>query len=169
MPGACSRPLGTIELMNTSRYAATPFRDDTIAPNQMPNRDHLAVLMQGVVAWNQWRKAHPRILPDLRKADLRLAVLDEIIFDDANLYRANLAGAVLQKSTFRGAVLGGADLTNANLSYSCLAGAHLGRAILDGAKMIGSELRGTDLYSAEIGNADLTGAIVAWTVLGMSI
>lgn len=132
----------------------------------MANPDHLAVLNRGVLAWNEWRKANASILPDLRRAKLRLASLSEAVFDDTNLYRADLAGAVLRNSTFRGAVLGGADLTKADLSHANLGGAHLGRAILDGATLIGAQLRGTDLYSAEIGAADFTGADVGWVVFG---
>ena len=37
----------------------------------MANEEHLARLKQGVAAWNQWRRAHPEIQPDLDGAPLR--------------------------------------------------------------------------------------------------
>ena len=36
----------------------------------MADQQHLAVLKQGVAAWNTWRRQHPEILPDLSEADL---------------------------------------------------------------------------------------------------
>jgi hypothetical protein len=36
----------------------------------MANEEHLAILKQGVEAWNKWRHANPRIWPDLRGANL---------------------------------------------------------------------------------------------------
>jgi hypothetical protein len=35
----------------------------------MANQQHLAILKQGVEVWNQWRKEHPEIRPDLSEAD----------------------------------------------------------------------------------------------------
>ena len=36
----------------------------------MADQQHLAVLKQGVAAWNAWRRQHPEIHPDLSEADL---------------------------------------------------------------------------------------------------
>lgn len=46
----------------------------------MASQEDLNLLKQDVEAWNQWRKEHPDIQPDLK---------------DANLYKANLSGANL--------------------------------------------------------------------------
>jgi len=43
----------------------------------MANPDHLAILKQGVVAWNAWREANPDVRPDLvgaKLGSLRFAV-----------------------------------------------------------------------------------------------
>ena len=37
----------------------------------MANKEHLDILKQGVGAWNQWRKEHPDIQPDLKGVNLR--------------------------------------------------------------------------------------------------
>ena len=42
---------------------------------RMANSEHLAILRQGVMVWNQWRKNNPEIIPDLRGVDLRGADL----------------------------------------------------------------------------------------------
>ena len=36
----------------------------------MANPEHLAVLKQGVEAWNTWRQANPDIEPDLSEVNL---------------------------------------------------------------------------------------------------
>ena len=66
----------------------------------MANDEHVALLKQGVDAWNKWREANPDILLDLRRADLSGANLSW-----ADLYRAKLSEAHLS----------GADLSEANL------------------------------------------------------
>jgi uncharacterized protein YjbI with pentapeptide repeats len=51
----------------------------------MANEEHLAQLLQGVDAWNQWRAAHPESTPDLSR----------IHFPQVNLSQAYLGGADL--------------------------------------------------------------------------
>src|SRR5690349_18399445 len=101
----------------------------------MANSEHVATLRKGVSAWNEWRKAHPGIVPDLSGADLsgmRLvagkdideaevrvysAGADYLPFPDGvNLRGANCSRADFRKAVLRSAVLVGADLTEANFS-----------------------------------------------------
>ncbi len=49
----------------------------------MANEEHLAILRQGVRAWDAWREEHPDVKPDLSRADL----------SGANLSGADLSGA----------------------------------------------------------------------------
>ena len=69
----------------------------------MANEEHLALLKQGVVVWNQWRREHSSIQPTLSGA--------------------NLSGGNFREVDLREADLGSADLTSATLShtdhYSC--------------------------------------------------
>jgi uncharacterized protein YjbI with pentapeptide repeats len=76
----------------------------------MANGEHLAILKQGVAAWNQWRAEHPDVRP--------------------NLIKANLSGADLRKSDLAGADLSEADLIGANLRAADLTDARLVRAEL---------------------------------------
>jgi len=86
----------------------------------MANAEHVAKLMEGVEAWNDWRADHWHVVPDLS--------------------HANLLGAKLHKVNFRGAVmvkvhLSGADATEAHLLN---------------ANLTGADLIGTDLYWANL-------------------
>jgi uncharacterized protein YjbI with pentapeptide repeats len=81
----------------------------------MANEEHLALLKQGVEAWNHWREEHGDILPDLHWADL----------SETDLFRANL----------RWADLSGADLSRADMRWADLSGADLSGADLDGADL----------------------------------
>ena len=56
----------------------------------MANQEHLAILKQGVKAWNKWRKENPEIVPDLTGANLTRANLTEADLAEANLTRANI-------------------------------------------------------------------------------
>ena len=71
----------------------------------MANPEHLEMLKQGVEHWNQWRKEHPDVLPDL---------------SDAILQRAKLAGANLSRADVRRVDLREADLSRTNLSAARL-------------------------------------------------
>ena len=99
----------------------------------MANEEHLAILKQGVEAWNQWRKKHPSAKPKLSNADL----------SDADLRGANLGLADLS-----GAYLGEAHLSRADLSGAYLGETHLGNADLSDAHLRGANLRGANLRGA---------------------
>src|SRR5271166_6616550 len=98
----------------------------------MANPEHLEILKQGIVQWNNWREEHPDVSPDLVSADLNGAALRQTNLSAADLYNANLGGADLSGADLNGVNLGGADLSGANLS-------------------------GTDLYWAALREADLSG------------
>ena len=74
----------------------------------MANPNHLAKIREGVTRWNDWRKAHPDILPDLSNADLSFTNLK-----DADLNNANLAGCVLSSC-----VLHNASFANSQLDHT---------------------------------------------------
>jgi uncharacterized protein YjbI with pentapeptide repeats len=84
----------------------------------MANSEHVAMLGKDVSAWNDWRRIHREVSPDLSWEMLRRANLVA-----ANLSRVNFRGADL-----RGAYLRGADLTGADLSRAELSGADFDKA-----------------------------------------
>jgi uncharacterized protein YjbI with pentapeptide repeats len=164
--------------------------------NQMEIREHLTILKQGVVAWNQWRLQHPDIQPDLGGTSFRQVNLGGINLSETNLLGAdfncaNLQGANLSRSILRGANFPATNLRGANLSrtnlwgaqfgnssigYADLSGADLSNTQLGGidfshvnlsdAKFYGAELGGTNLSNATLNGTDFTGAIMARTIFG---
>jgi Pentapeptide repeats (8 copies) len=125
-------------------------------------------LLEGVVAWNAWRKAYPNQVPNLSKADLRRARLQgfDLSATDlsgANLQGADLRGAILREAYPLGADLSGANLSGADLSECYLCEANLSRANLSGANLSGANLLSANLCRANFHRANLSGAILTRT------
>ena len=126
----------------------------------MANPEHLAILKQGVEAWNDWRMASPYVLPDLSDGDLteagsRRARLTGVDFKGVKLAGANLAGAVLEK----------ANLLRVNLHHATLRGADLREANLEAADLRRANLREVNLSGAHLDRADLSAADLQWGYL----
>ena len=131
----------------------------------MANQEHLDILKQGVEAWNQWRKEHPEIWPDLEGANLSGADLTNAYLTNTYLEGANLSGADLTNAD-----LTNADLSRANLSGADLSGANLSRANLSRANLSGANLSGANLSGADLGRAILVGTNLSGaTLTGCSI
>jgi hypothetical protein len=129
----------------------------------MANDEHVALLKQGVAAWNAWRDENPDIRPDLFGANLIGAYLGGANLSGADLVGANFTGAYLGGANLSGAYLGGAnlswaDLVGANLTGAYLGGANLSGAYLVGANLMGANLSGAYLERAALVDADLAGA-----------
>ena len=97
----------------------------------MSDSEHLRILRQGVIIWNQWRQEHADICPDLH--DLSLAALDlrGVNLSGANLSGANLSKSNLVEANFAEADLRGADLRGADLSRSNLSGVNFSKSTID--------------------------------------
>lgn len=116
----------------------------------MANPRHVNILMQGVDAWNKWRKEVPSIKPDLKGVNLFKRHLEKI-----NLSGAHLEGAILWWSHLEGADLQRAHLEGANLIGAHLEEARLNIAHLEGADLSGAHLEGTSLMLANIDNVNV--------------
>ena len=117
----------------------------------MADDTHLAVLKQGVAAWNEWRAAHAAARPDFSSASLRGLDLAKVDFAEANLRKADLRG-----TTLSGAVLIAADLADANFFKAALNGANLFAANLIGARFLScAQLVATQNWQSAFRDPDL--------------
>jgi TIR domain/Pentapeptide repeats (8 copies) len=135
----------------------------------MADEEHLAILKQGVEAWNKWRKENPDTKPDLGEANVREADLSGADLSGADLFKANLIRADLGAANLNRTSLIRADLIEtclrrANLSRAILRGADLSRADLSGADLSGANLSRAVLREADLNGADVEGAAVEWSV-----
>lgn len=138
----------------------------------MANQQHIDLFKHTVVTmWNQWRKEHQDIQPDLSGANLFRAYLrgvDLIRADlsETDLRRADLREANLFSANLREANLSGADLSGANLDSTTLDGTILDQATLHRANLSGASLNGANLHRADLSEATLYHARLAWTFFG---
>ena len=116
----------------------------------MANPKHLAILSQGVEAWNEWQSKTGE------KADLSGANLNKTNFSNINFCSANLQDTNLQ----------GSNIYNADLSVANLCGANLCRTNLRHANMSNADLSHVNLTTAHLTGVDLTGAILIGADLG---
>ena len=134
----------------------------------MPNKEHLDRIRRGVTAWNDWRKEHAEITPDLDAANLVRAELaganlagaslKRTNFTRAKLIGADLRGADLEEARILEADLSGADLSEANLSQAQLIGSKLIQAKLTKADLRRAQAAVINLREADLRNANLAGA-----------
>jgi len=66
----------------------------------MANEEHLEIIKKGSVAWNDWRKNHPSIQPDLSDAGLNDLELKETNLTDTNLIGTNFGDSTLWNADF---------------------------------------------------------------------
>lgn len=126
----------------------------------MADQEHLDILKQGVNVWNQWRKEHPEIQPDLSRAkltgaDLQSFNLGGTKLQDTALSFANLRGSDLRGSDLRHASLDRTDLTEANLTNCTLFFSNAGNADFSGAYCCGLSAECTGFQGAFFKGADL--------------
>lgn len=121
----------------------------------MATKGHLAILAEGIPAWNSWRTNNPDVIPDLSDTEL---FIDNIFLPEGAQKGPNLSGADLSKTRLEDS-LGRCQLTQANLSG----------ANLESCEFLNCDFSGANLASARIGyalvancrlpNTDLTGAV----------
>jgi len=124
----------------------------------MANEEHLALLRQGVEAWNEWKANNPDIRPNLSFATGSGIIIREAKLSGVDLSRADLSRADLSRADLIGSNLSEAHLKEAYLSEADLIGANLCEAYLGGADLIGTNLIGANLTEAYLSGADLSKA-----------
>ncbi len=122
----------------------------------MANQDHQAIFQQGVEVWNQWRKEHRDICPDLSGIDFTSAHLNDVRLSFSQLKEACFRSAQLQRAYFVSSDLSNVDFRNALLTNAHLDGAKLKRADLNGTKLQQAKIRTANLQWANLSGADLS-------------
>jgi len=127
----------------------------------MADQQHLDQLKQGVETWNQWRKEHQDIRPDLSEANLERTDLRYVHLEGANLRRAHLEEADLL----------GAHLEEADLLGAHLEGANLRLAFFDGATNLGRITLGNEQFGfvslVDVHWGDINLSLVDWSSMKM--
>lgn len=121
----------------------------------MANEEQLILLKQRVEQWNNWRKQHPEVQPDLCGADLICGDLCGANLSNVNLYNADLIASNLNNADLSNACLSDADLRAANLRNVNLYSADLHSANLHSAHLSKANLKYTNFSDANLINADL--------------
>jgi hypothetical protein len=139
----------------------------------MANEQHLAILGQGVKAWNQWRQKTPKVIPDLSGADfnrdLRGTILDGVVLSGNILIKAGLSRADLSRADLSGVDLRRANLSGADLIKTDFSRANLSRANLSLVNLSGANLSRADLFRANLSGADLSGVNFNEANIGLTI
>ena len=129
-------------------------------PQAVGAQNHLAILKQGVVIWNRWRKDNPDIEPDLEGADLRGAALPGVDLHAAHIRNARFLNADLAASDFSKADLADVSFEGADLHEAKLSGALLKNVSFENADLRDANLDDnvTGLQAGQLKGADLSGA-----------
>lgn len=144
----------------------------------MANPEHLRIIAQGVAAWNEWSRSHPRLeqhksndeenleITDLDR-DIRVLRAD---LSNANLRYSDLKGIDLSMVDLRSADLGSANLNDANIAHANLTdafmyGARFSQANLRGTILDGTDMRRAMLFDANLSNAYITNANLSRSVM----
>ena len=121
----------------------------------MADEEHLAILKQGVKAWNAWREENPEIKPELNGANLSAVNLSGIDLNRAYLARAILEGADLSGANVSQVSFGEAKLREINLCQANLYGADFRYAEAPRANLSGANLQKAYLFKADLHEANL--------------
>lgn len=141
----------------------------------MAIEEHLAVIKQGVEAWNRWRDANPALQPDLSRVNFwSLETSDPYLMEalwnvwhperksynlkNVNFTSTNLRGACLSSADLRGARFNCADLSFADLRHATVDRAQFRDAKLKAVKLAELHAAHTDLSGTDLEYSDLTGA-----------
>ena len=138
------------------------------------NPRHLAILKQGVEAWNAWRERARSVKPNLVGLSAYHADLAGIDFGRCDLSRALLSESNLHKSDLSGAKLKDAQLHEANLNRAKaegadFRGADLSRSILTRTNLNNADLRKSGLWGAFLNDASVKGAKLNGAEVGETV
>lgn len=125
----------------------------------MANEEHLKILKQGVIAWNDWRKYHPETQPDFSDATFIGADFSVMFPESSDIEHTTIVYIV-------GADLSRADFSRANLTRAHIRHVDFSYANLSEVSFNESFLMSTDFTGARLNYADFTKSLVGWNTFG---
>jgi len=124
----------------------------------MATQNHLKILKDGWRTWQDWRREHPDIIPNLKRATLSGVDLVDFDLTRVNFRGADLSYATIAVTSLAYANLASADPGRADAGMSNLQGAVLYEAKLGETQFVDSDLRGADLRGAYCASTNFRGA-----------
>lgn len=131
----------------------------------MADEEQLAILRQGVEAWNESRQATGPMRRDLSGADLRKSTLPNADLSFTNLKSTNLSRSNLSGADFSGASLTHADLTKSRLDKAKFSGADVNLVLLNNAILEEADLSRANFPNSKLNDASLKSANLSETDL----
>lgn len=119
----------------------------------MADADAYEIFQEGVEAWNNWRRKHPRLKPDLSGLFLPWGLQDSTAGEKLLLERVFLN---IPRINLRNTDLSGLDLRYANLTGADLRQSILYRTSMDFAQMSYADLRGAKITQVRFQSANLS-------------
>jgi uncharacterized protein YjbI with pentapeptide repeats len=128
----------------------------------MANKEQLAILKQGVAAWNEWREENPDVKIDLRGEKLEGMDLSGINFWKSDIREANFYNSILKMADFTGAIIGNSSNNRpptvfiyTNLTGAIFDNAKIGRAHFIYSILDGTSWRRSKFYQGAYGDTIL--------------
>ena len=128
---------------------------------KMADPTHVEKLKEGVPGWNQWRTAHPQLVPDLSRLAFCREEFEGSSIWDSKSERIDLSGIDLSGANMRLATFLEVDLKIATLERADLLGATLNRVDMNRAILQRTSLARSSLFRVKLREANLEGAIFA--------
>ena len=121
---------------------------------------HVARLLEGAKAWNEWREAAPSIRPNLSGLDVHELFEKEMDIekrDELDLTGINFEGAVLRGTQFHQVKLNGSTCRGADLRCSDWRGVDATEMNLKGADLRNASMSVVDLSDSNLESAETSG------------
>jgi len=119
-----------------------------------PNQEHIEILKKGAKRWNDWRKAHPSVKPQLSGINFAPQVVGDRIHG-MSLKGFNLAEAELKGVQLHYATLQGLRLDSANLRESLIMQANVKNCSFSGANLTQVCFLGTSIAGCKFDRSDM--------------
>ena len=122
--------------------------------------------------WNEWRRQHPKICPNLSNAVLNSLASKSTLDSEKYIFRhfqkRDFQGLDLHDADLHGAKLWNCDLSGVDLRGANLSGAEVRRSQLKNADLRGADLRNTQFLRSDLSGAQLEGSTFGKTHFGFT-